>query len=85
MRPAALAGLFFCAVGADEEDTLRRLPFFSHRHLKFMSTQPHRTTSEIFLRVPVEPQPPPIHEPPSPPENPDLPLQDPQPEDLPQI
>jgi len=42
--------------------------------------------SPVALRNPAEPMPPPIKEPPDPPENPDVPIREPEdPENLPQI
>ena len=40
---------------------------------------------EYLLRIPAEPEPFPIKEPPDPPENPDLPIREPDPEDPGQI
>ena len=42
-------------------------------------------TVEFLLRVPSEPAPPPIQEPVDPPENPDMPVREPDPEDPGQI
>jgi hypothetical protein len=40
---------------------------------------------EYLLRIPSEPEPFPIQEPPDPPENPDMPVREPDPEDPGQI
>jgi len=41
--------------------------------------------SNHWLRIPSEPTPPPIHEPPNSPENPDVPVREPDPEEPDQI
>jgi hypothetical protein len=61
----------------------RRLPFLVFKHQNVMRTNPH--SSEFQLRIPSEPEPFPIHEPPDPPENPDVPVREPDPEDPGQI
>jgi hypothetical protein len=48
-----------------------------------MRPNPH--SSEYQLRIPSEPEPFPIHEPPDFPENPDVPVREPDPEDPGQI
>ena len=48
-----------------------------------MQTLPALTLPEF--RIPSEPAPPPIQEPPDPPENPDVPVREPDPEDPGQI
>lgn len=61
----------------------QRLPFPASRHQSDMYLHPH--SSEYQLRIPSEPEPFPIHEPPDPPENPDVPVREPDPEDPGQI
>lgn len=47
--------------------------------------QPLPNPVEYFLRIPSEPSPPPIQDPIDPPENPDVPVREPDPEDPGQI
>jgi hypothetical protein len=61
-----------------------RLPYISLRHLKSM-IQFRGFTGDLHLRIPSEPLPPPIQEPLDPPENPDVPVREPDPEDPGQI
>ena len=56
-----------------------RLPFLSIRHHNVMHSL------EYQLRIPSEPEPFPIKEPPDPPENPDMPVREPDPEQPSQI
>ena len=53
-------------------------------HLKTMRLE-SVTRFEYSLRIPSEPAPPPIQEPHDPPENPDVPVREPDPEDPGQI
>jgi hypothetical protein len=58
-----------------------RCPFFWHQNAMYPDQHP----LEYCLRMPSEPEPFPIHEPPDPPENPDVPVREPDPEDPGQI
>jgi len=60
-----------------------RLPFGRFRHLNFMPDGYY--SIEYRLRIPPGPEPFPVQEPPDPPENPDLPVREPDPEDPGQI
>jgi len=60
---------------------LDRLPFNGLWHLRFEEIP----MSEYVLRAPAEPSPPPIQDPIDPPENPDVPVREPDPEDPGQI
>jgi hypothetical protein len=66
-----------------EASEKRRLPFLVSKHQNVMRANPH--SSEFQLRIPSEPEPFPIHEPPDPPENPDVPVREPDPDDPGQI
>jgi hypothetical protein len=57
--------------------------FVSLRHQNAM--HPNRHSFEYQLRIPGGPEPFPIQEPPDPPENPDMPVREPDPEDPGQI
>jgi hypothetical protein len=57
--------------------------FARFRHQTAM--HPHHHAPEYELRIPSEPEPFPIKEPPDPPENPDMPVREPDPEDPGQI
>jgi len=63
------------------------LGFLSARfgHLRGTMNPTITATVEFLLRVPSEPAPPPIQEPVDPPENPDMPVREPDPEDPGQI
>ncbi len=60
-----------------------RLPFISFQHQNAM--QSNDPSFDYRLRIPSEPEPFPIKEPPDPPENPDMPVREPDPEDPGQI
>lgn len=57
-----------------------QLPFAAFWHLNAM-----RADQQPLLRIPAEPEPFPIKEPSDPPENPDMPVREPDPEDPGQI
>jgi hypothetical protein len=59
------------------------LPFPAFEHQNAM--HPNHHSLEYQLRIPSEPEPFPIKEPPDPPENPDMPVREPDPEDPGQI
>lgn len=61
-----------------------RLLFPAVRHLKAMYSTDSRTLG-FRLRTPAEPSLPPVQEPIDPPENPDVPVREPDPEDPGQI
>lgn len=52
---------------------------FPERHLMTMMDPIAHSRTPIFLRIPSEPAPPPIKEPTEPPENPDVPIREPEP------
>jgi hypothetical protein len=58
-----------------------RFPSFWHQN----AMHPDHHSLEYRFRIPSEPEPFPIHEPPDSPENPDLPVREPDPEDPNQI
>jgi hypothetical protein len=60
-----------------------QLPFVSFWHLNAMPA--NQQPLQYQLRIPAEPEPFPIKEPPDPPENPDMPVREPDPEDPGQI
>jgi hypothetical protein len=96
---AGLPGPLFCSSFADPsihrsiDPSLRRsvphqkenagFRFASFWHQKPMHPDQHH--SEYQLRIPSEPEPFPIKEPPDPPENPDMPVREPDPEEPGQI
>jgi hypothetical protein len=61
----------------------RRLPCSPFSHLNSMTPMNH--PAEYSLRIPPGPEPFPVQEPPDPPENPDMPVREPDPEDPGQI
>ncbi|HEY3617232.1 MAG TPA: hypothetical protein VGK96_10495 [Candidatus Sulfotelmatobacter sp.] len=57
------------------------MSIFWHQNAMYTDEDP----LQYHLRIPSEPEPFPIHEPPDPPENPDMPVREPDPEDPGQI
>jgi hypothetical protein len=74
-----MARFFLCRT--EEDASRRRLPIPRLWHLNANM----KYSFEYKFRMPADPEPFPIQEPPDPPENPDMPVREPDPEDPGQI
>ena len=83
---AAGAGLFDSGVFGPVQSASHPFERFSHQNAMLVETQIETPSpTRHHLRTPSEPSPAPIKEPPNPPENPDVPVREPDPDDLAQI
>ena len=83
---AAGAGLFDSGVFGPVQSASHPFERFSHQNAMLVETQIETPSpTRHHLRTPSEPSPAPIKEPPNPPENPDVPVRKPDPDDPAQI
>jgi hypothetical protein len=83
---AAGAGLFDSGVFVPVQSASHPFERFSHQNAMLVETQIETPSpTRHHLRTPSQPSPAPIKEPPNPPENPDVPVREPDPDDLAQI